>query len=43
MDSLLMGVEKTVGRAGFGRKIRGSVLVGMLVIYPSGDVRQQLD
>lgn len=26
MDSLLMGVGKTVGRAGFGRKIRGPVL-----------------
>lgn len=32
MDSLLMGVGKTVGRAGFGRKIRGSVLVGMSII-----------
>lgn len=43
MDSLLMRVGKTVGRAGFGRKIRGPVLVGMPIIYPSGDVRQQLD
>ena len=33
---------ETVGRPGFGRKTRGSVLDVMPIRYPSGDVRWQV-
>lgn len=41
--SVVNGNKETVCGAGFGRKIRGSVLDGMPVRHLNGDVKEQLD